>query len=188
MATGGVTSGMGDIIYQQVIEKRGWRDHELFRTRRLAVYGCFCFAPVANRWHAVLNSIKVGGKWSTVAARSLTDSLIFAPFATCFFYLCQGTMEGRPWTSTTDTVGIYERLNERLFGTVLKQWAFFGPAQIINLTLIPVYARPPFINCFALGWNIYLAGAQNTGAINPSSSAVSIGDESRGVVAVEIMQ
>lgn len=55
-------------------------------------------------------------------------------------------------------------------------------------SLIPVYARPPFINCFALGWNIYLAGAQNTGAINPSSSAVSIGDESRGVVAVEIMQ
>lgn len=29
MATGGVTSGLGDVIYQQGIEKRGWRNHEV---------------------------------------------------------------------------------------------------------------------------------------------------------------
>lgn len=29
MATGGVTSGLGDVIYQQGIEKRGWMNHEV---------------------------------------------------------------------------------------------------------------------------------------------------------------
>lgn len=62
MGTGGFTSGLGDLICQQGIEKRGWKDHEMYRTRRLMVYGCFCFAPFANRWMAVLNKINVGGK------------------------------------------------------------------------------------------------------------------------------
>jgi hypothetical protein len=29
------------------------------------------------------------------------------------------------------------------------KWCVFGPAQAINLTVMPVYARPPFMNVFA---------------------------------------
>jgi hypothetical protein len=28
----------------------------------------------------------------------------------------------------------------------------FGPAQIINMALLPLYARPPFMNVIGLGW------------------------------------
>lgn len=37
----------------------------MYRTQRLVVYGAFCFAPVANRWHTVLNMIKVGGFYTS---------------------------------------------------------------------------------------------------------------------------
>lgn len=83
---------------------------------------------------------------TAIVARTVTDGAIFAPFATCLFYASQGTMEGRPWRSTAEIQGINERLRERLWGTVQKQWCVFGPAQVINLTLIPLYARPPFMN------------------------------------------
>ncbi|KAL8290155.1 hypothetical protein RQP46_003094 [Phenoliferia psychrophenolica] len=181
MATGGVTSGLGDVIYQQGIEKRGWQNHEMYRTRRLIMYGSCCFAPVANRWHAVLNKIQVGGWKTTAAARILTDGVFFAPFATCFFYACQGLMEGRPLYSTAETQGIKDRLGERLWGTVWKQWAFFGPAQIVNMTMIPVYARPPFLNMFAIGWSTFLASANKAGGLAPATLEADI-------LAIEVME
>ena len=53
-----------------------------------------------------------------VAARVTTDALLFAPFATTFFYICQGLMERRPLvTDAAGTQGIKERVEERLFGT-----------------------------------------------------------------------
>jgi protein Mpv17 len=58
----------------------------------------------------------------------------FAPLATTLFYLCQGTMESRPWRTDTEMQGIQERIGERLWPTVWKQWAVFAPAQVINLT------------------------------------------------------
>ena len=65
MATGGFTSGLGDVIYQQGFERRGWSQHEWFRTRRLMGWGGLCFAPVANRWHWLLSKIQVRGKWKS---------------------------------------------------------------------------------------------------------------------------
>ena len=44
----------------------------------------------------------------------------------------------------------------------------------------------------AIGWNVFLAGAQNTGAINPSGLPVkrglSVGSESPSIVAAEVME
>jgi len=91
-------------------------------------------------------------------------------------------MEGRPWKSTPQMQGIHERLSERLWPTVLKQWALFGPANLVSLSVLPVYARPPFLNIFALAWQTYLAKAQNVGAILPGET------ESVAVMAAEVME
>jgi hypothetical protein len=39
MATGGFTSGIGDVIYQQGIERRGWQSHEVSLFLRRTRYG-----------------------------------------------------------------------------------------------------------------------------------------------------
>jgi len=77
--------------------------------------------------------------------------VIFSPFATCYFYLCGGLLEGRPWSVTPDIArlgeqGIKERIEERLWGTVKLQWAVFGPSSIFIHTFIPVFGRPPAMN------------------------------------------
>lgn len=65
MATGGVMSGLGSCIAQHAIEGKEWNEHEAYRTRRLMAYGGIIFAPVANRWHAALNLVKLRGRWSS---------------------------------------------------------------------------------------------------------------------------
>ena len=60
-----------------------------------------------------------------------------------------GTMEGRPLRTSPakpEFQGILDRLGERLWPTIQLQWIVFGPAQAVNLTLIPLYGRPVFMN------------------------------------------
>lgn len=77
--------------------------------------------------------------------------------------------------------GLKERLSERLWPTVVKQWMLFVPSGFINLAFIPLYARPPFINIFALAWQTYLASAVQRGVIAPEARAVEM-------VATEVME
>ncbi|KAM0788902.1 hypothetical protein ACM66B_002984 [Microbotryomycetes sp. NB124-2] len=177
MATGSVMSATGSAIAQHAIEGKQLHEHEWYRTRRLATYGGLIFAPVANRWHWVLNKINLGNKWTTVGTRVLVDGACFAPFATTLFYCSQGMMEGRPLHSTSTIEGIQDRISSRLWPTVQKQWALFGPANLFNMSVLPVYARPPFSATVACAWNCYLAVAQNRGAILPVPVAVTDKDE-----------
>ncbi|KAL7337975.1 hypothetical protein BJY59DRAFT_653864, partial [Rhodotorula toruloides] len=193
MATASVTAGTGDLIWQKGFEKKEWSEVEFYKTRRLMMYGGLIFAPISVRsftpsvW-AIADPLSP--RRTAVLARTATDLTFFSPFATCLFYVSQGAMEGRPLrTDTTDpsTEGIYERLEDRLFPTVLKQWAVFGPANLINLSVVPLYARPPFMNFVSIGWNTFLASAQNRGGIPPPDHVLSR-EMQISVAAAEVME
>lgn len=70
MATGGLLSGLGSCIAQHGVEGRELWEHEAYRTQRLMIYGGLVFAPIANRWHTVLNLIKLRGRWSSESLSS----------------------------------------------------------------------------------------------------------------------
>ncbi|GAA5893222.1 Mpv17/PMP22 family protein [Sporobolomyces salmoneus] len=207
IATGGITSGIGDLTYQLGIQQKEFNQVEWYKTRRLMYYGAFCFAPISNRWHWCLNRITIkNSKWSTIAARTLTDMLIFSPFATCYFYLCGGLFEGRPWSippsqrSTAgpgvsvgvEQQGIKERIEERLWGTVKLQWAVFGPSAVFMHAVVPVYARPPFMNAISIGWSAFLASAAHRGEHQPAPTTTTTTTATTGtpieVAAAEVMQ
>ncbi|GAA5975232.1 hypothetical protein JCM11641_004403 [Rhodosporidiobolus odoratus] len=200
MATAGVTSATGDLLYQTQFQGRKLAEVEWYKTQRLAFYGSVIWAPLSNRWHWVLNRISFESKLKTVLARTLTDLTFFSPFATCLFYSAQGAMEGRPFRTPAPKEGgeaagdapqgVYERLEERLWPTVQKQWALFGPANLINLSVIPVYARPPFMNMVSIGWNCFLAGAAQRGGIPPPGYRLpeKVSERDIAVAAVEAME
>jgi len=103
---------------------------------------------------------------AAIGLRTLTDMVIFSPFATCYFYLCGGLLEGRPWSVTPEMSrlgeqGIKERIEERLWGTVKLQWAVFGPSSIFMHAVVPVYARPPFMNAISYVLSFNSAGKEN---------------------------
>ncbi|SGY54554.1 BQ5605_C006g03888 [Microbotryum silenes-dioicae] len=199
MATSTFTSDLGDVIYQQAFEKVGWKNHELYRTKGMLIYGGLFWAPIANRWHAVLNKANHGGKLKSKSrfqvitfflsafTRAIIDATTFAPFACCLFYTSQGLLEGRPWrthapitttspTSTPPIEGIYERLQDRLWTSTSHSWCLFFPAQIVNICL----------------WSVYLASAQRVGALPPQEETTptfkgvkGLGDEPVLIVATE---
>ncbi|GAA5869835.1 hypothetical protein JCM3774_000509 [Rhodotorula dairenensis] len=173
MVTASICAGTGDLIHQLGFEDKRLDEVEWYKTRRLMAYGGLVFAPCSNTWHRVLNRINLRSKVTTVLARTATDLTFFSPFATCLFYSAQGTMEARPFRTPAipdAPQGIYERLEERLWPTVQKQWAVFGPANLINLSVVPLYARPPFMNVVSIGWNTFLASAQSRGGLTPDET------------------
>ncbi|GAA5823658.1 hypothetical protein JCM11251_000715 [Rhodosporidiobolus azoricus] len=201
MGTAGVTSSAGDLLYQLGFQGRGLDQVEWYKTQRLAFYGTFIWAPIANRWHWVLSRINFESKIKTVLARTATDLTFFSPFATILFYNGQGLMEGRPFRTPAPIAGqeedepvqgIYERLEERLWPTVQKQWALFGPANLINLSVVPVYARPPFMNVVSISWNCFLASAAQRGGIPPPGYKLPEGrtvtDREIAIAATEVME
>ena len=80
-------------------------------------------------------------------------------------------MEGRPLRAAPDKPefqGILDRLGERLWPTIQLQWIVFGPAQAVNLTLIPLYGRPPFMNLVSIFWSAYLASRTGDRGVAPT--------------------
>ncbi|BGP39105.1 hypothetical protein JCM10449v2_003043 [Rhodotorula kratochvilovae] len=190
MATAATTSTVGDLLYQTAFEGKTLSQIEWYKTRRMCLYGGLIWAPISNRWHMVLSKINLKSKVQTVLARTVTDLAFFSPFATCLFYTSQGAFEGRPFRTPAGAdapQGIYERLEERLWPTVQKQYAVWGPANLINLSVIPVYARPPFFNLVAIGWNTFLAAGAARGGIPPPGTTISR-DMQISIAAAETME
>ncbi|KAH8919135.1 hypothetical protein BT69DRAFT_1285105 [Atractiella rhizophila] len=155
MATGATTSSLGDALSQHWIEDRPFSEHDWMRTLRFGVYSGLIFAPTANRWHALLNRIQYPSMAKTLVVRLIPDALIFSPLATTMFFYGMGTLEGRKWGD------IQRRLSENMIPLIQKQWIVFGPAVCINFTVVPLYARPPFMNLIGLLWMTYLASVNS---------------------------
>lgn len=46
---------IGDVIAQQVIEKRGWTEHDLMRTTRMTVFGGIFAGPILSNWYKFID-------------------------------------------------------------------------------------------------------------------------------------
>ncbi|CAD6587239.1 MAG: MpV17 mitochondrial inner membrane protein [Cyphobasidiales sp. Tagirdzhanova-0007] len=75
----------------------------------------------------------------------------FMPFTTILFFGSMGLMEGLP------IADIKQRWQTNFPKIIQNAYLVFVPAQLINIRLLPLYARPPFLNCIGLGWTVYLA-------------------------------
>lgn len=66
------------------------------------------------------------------------------------------------------------------------------PSPLLSLTrlcsMMPVYARPPFMNLFAIGWSTYLASVNIANAGEPIGAKGGLGSESIAVIAAEVME
>ncbi|KAA1098440.1 MpV17 mitochondrial inner membrane protein [Puccinia graminis f. sp. tritici] len=167
MATAAVIFPIGDAISQHLIDQKPWKDHNYSRTLRSITYGTLAWAPIAYKWNKTLNRITYPtSKLKTVLCRVGIDMALFTSFATCYFFTCMGFLEGRTWHEIKARI-------ERNYSTVVwTNIGIFGPAQIINMSLVPVYGRPPFLNLVSLGYNCFLATVNNnTPSVIPTVSA-----------------
>ncbi|KAH7870200.1 uncharacterized protein C8R40DRAFT_659704 [Lentinula edodes] len=131
-ATSAVIFGAGDVIAQQLVDRRGLRNHDLIRTARFVFYGaCFPFRAVVYK--------------------VTLDQLVAAPFITVpMFFGSMSILEGRPDEAIP-------RIKNSYVPTLTRGWCLFIPAQIVNFAFVPVSMRILFFSTVALCWNTYLS-------------------------------
>uniref|UniRef100_A0A8C9QSB6 Mitochondrial inner membrane protein Mpv17 n=1 Tax=Scleropages formosus TaxID=113540 RepID=A0A8C9QSB6_SCLFO len=71
--TAGSLVGVGDVISQQVIERRGLSNHNLQRTTKMMSIGFFFVGPVVGGWYKVLDGLVTGSGKSVALKKMLFD-------------------------------------------------------------------------------------------------------------------
>uniref|UniRef100_A0A452QRV0 Mitochondrial inner membrane protein Mpv17 n=1 Tax=Ursus americanus TaxID=9643 RepID=A0A452QRV0_URSAM len=92
--TAGSLMGLGDIISQQLVEKRGLRGHQTGRTLTMVSLGCGFVGPVVGGWYRVLDRLLPRTTKADALKKMLLDQGCFAPcFLGCFLPLV-GALNG----------------------------------------------------------------------------------------------
>jgi len=155
---------------QQLVEKKGFQNHQFARTGRMALYGggillklaihlsymlvtnsyvAAVFGPVATNWFKFLqNKIVLKNKNLEIVARVAADQTLFAPTNLFVFLSSMAIMEG---SSPSDKL-------EKTYTTALqKNWMVWPFVQLINFRFVPLEHRVLLVNVVSLGWNCYLS-------------------------------
>jgi len=148
--TGALLFGAGDIIAQQVIEKKG-KEHDFLRTARLTFYGGTLFAPILTKWYQMLNRLEFKSKTKAVVYKVWLDQAVLTPAAVAFFFGSMSLLEGKGFGEAKN------RIESAYVPTLFRNWGVFIPAQIINFSLVPHHLRFLFVGVVSLFWNTYLS-------------------------------
>ncbi|XP_043931411.1 protein Mpv17 isoform X2 [Protopterus annectens] len=85
--TTGTLMGVGDVISQQAVEKKGWTNHDMGRTVKMTGIGLFYVGPIIGGWYKILDQLIPGATKTVALKKMLFDQIGFAP---CFLggFLC----------------------------------------------------------------------------------------------------
>jgi len=154
---------------QQLVEKKGFQNHQLARTSRMALYGggllleliinsnhivtnwfvAAMFGPAATNWFKFLQTkIVLKNKNLEIVARVAADQTLFAPTNLFIFLSSMAIMEGSSPS---------EKLEKTYTTALTKNWMVWPFVQLINFRFIPLEHRVLLVNVISLGWNCYLS-------------------------------
>jgi protein Mpv17 len=147
--TTSILFGVGDIVAQQAVEKRGLEKHEIARTGRMLLYGGVIFGPCAATWFKILQRrVNLPSANATILARVACDQGLFAPTFIGIFLSSMAILEGSSPS---------EKLS-RSYGEALRTNYMIWPfVQLVNFKLVPLEHRLLFVNGISIGWNCYLS-------------------------------
>ncbi|ESZ98317.1 hypothetical protein SBOR_1310 [Sclerotinia borealis F-4128] len=139
----------GDVLAQQLVERKGIKDHEIVRTGRMALYGGAIFGPLATKWFKFLQThIVLKNKNLEMAARVAADQCVVAPISLGVFLTTMSVLEG------TDPK---KKLETNYTTALQKNYMIWPAVQAVNFKLVPLEHRVLVVNIVSLGWNCYLS-------------------------------
>ncbi|XP_004686100.2 PREDICTED: protein Mpv17 isoform X3 [Condylura cristata] len=149
--TAGLLMGLGDVISQQLVEKRGLREHQTARTLTMASLGSGFVGPVIGSWYRVLDRFIPGTSKVAALKKMALDQGGFAPcFLGCFLPLV-GAASG---LSAKDN---WAKLQRDYPDALVTNYYLWPAVQLANFYLVPLHYRLPVVQCVAVIWNTYLS-------------------------------
>ncbi|KAK7693273.1 hypothetical protein QCA50_002840 [Cerrena zonata] len=158
----------GDVVAQQLIEKKGFDKHDFARTARLGFYGGALFGPLVTKWFQLLNRLKFSSPTKAVAYRVYLDQFVFTPGVVAFFFGSMTLLEGKSFGDASD------KIQEAYVPTLIRNWGVFIPTQVINFAFVPHHLRFVVVGVVSLFWNTYLSSVnaqKQTGEEQPVAVA-----------------
>ncbi|KAL1835853.1 hypothetical protein VTJ49DRAFT_5972 [Mycothermus thermophilus] len=129
---------IGDIAAQQLVDRKGLRDHDYVRTGRMALYGGVIFGPCAATWFRLLSRhVTLSTPTATTLARVACDQGIFAPTFIGVFLSSMAVLEGG---------SPREKLQSTYKQALLSNWMVWPFVQLANFSLVPLQHRLLFVN------------------------------------------
>lgn len=150
----------GDTLAQQAVEKKGFANHDLARSGRMALYGGgkLCsepgvsaqanispaiFGPAATKWYQFLQrKINFPNYSATITARVLADQTVFATTNLFCFLSSMAILEGS---------SPKEKLEKSYFAGLKANWLVWPAVQAINFSIVPLQHRVLVVNIVSLG-------------------------------------
>jgi protein Mpv17 len=129
---------------QQLVEKKGWANHELARTGRMAFYGGCIFGPAATTWFGFLQRrVVIPGRPNLeIVARVAADQCLFASTNLFVFLSTMAVLEG------TDP---QKKLESTYKQALTKNWMVWPWVQLTNFKFVPLEHRVLVVNIVSLG-------------------------------------
>ncbi|XP_063682182.1 protein Mpv17-like [Bolinopsis microptera] len=156
MVTTGTGFFLGDILSQQVIEKKG-KDHELERTVRSVTVGSFYIAPVITFLYNFVDKV-CGPSQTPLNSLKKTGFLsLLSPITSAGYVICNNVLQNKPLDYTIN------QLKDDLLTIVLVQYKIWIPTNFILMTVVPLRYRMVLSNFVGILWTCYLTHASNTG-------------------------
>lgn len=147
----GSLMGLGDIISQQLVERRGLQEHQTGRTLTMVSMGCGFVGPVVGGWYKVLDRLIPGTTKVDALKKMLLDQGAFAPcFLGCFLPLV-GVLNGM---SAQDN---WAKLQRDYPDALITNYYLWPAVQLANFYLVPLHYRLAVVQCVAVVWNSYLS-------------------------------
>ncbi|KAI2522781.1 mitochondrial inner membrane protein MPV17 [Homo sapiens] len=133
--TAGSLMGLGDIISQQLVERRGLQEHQRGRTLTMVSLGCGFVGPVVGGWYKVLDRFIPGTTKVDALKKMLLDQGGFAPcFLGCFLPLV-GALNG---LSAQDN---WAKLQRDYPDALITNYYLWPAVQLANFYLVPLHYR-----------------------------------------------
>ncbi|CAM4643748.1 unnamed protein product [Lepidochelys kempii] len=130
--TAGSLVGVGDVISQQLVERRGLSGHSSRRTLKMMAIG-FCFVgPVVGGWYQLLDRLIPGNTRMVALKKMVLDQAGFAPcFLGCFLAIA-GALNG---LSTEES---WAKVRRDYPDALLTNYYLWPAVQIANFYFIPL--------------------------------------------------
>ncbi|KAF7587919.1 Protein required for ethanol metabolism [Aspergillus hancockii] len=147
--TSAVLFGSGDVLAQQVVDRKGFEKHDFARTGRMALYGGAIFGPAATTWYGFLQrNVVLKNSKATIVARVAADQCLFTPTHLTCFLTSMAIMEG------SDPI---EKWRNSFLPSYKANLTIWPLVQGVNFAIVPLEYRVLVVNLVSLGWNCLLS-------------------------------
>ncbi|XP_054977467.1 protein Mpv17 isoform X1 [Sorex araneus] len=133
--TAGSLMGLGDAVSQQLVERRGLREHQATRTLTMFSLGCGFVGPVIGGWYRVLDRLVPGTTKVDALKKMLLDQGAFAPcFLGCFLPLV-GALNGLSAQAN------WAKMQRDYPDALITNYYLWPAVQLANFYLVPLQYR-----------------------------------------------